>query len=68
MSPLTTVTNFTFDRFIGIIVRVFVNGPADLGSVVGKVIPITQKMLVDASLHFTFKVKIKGKWMIKGKE
>ena len=40
-------------------VRVFTNGPGDLGSITQK----TQKMLVDASLLNTqyYKVQIKGK-------
>ena len=44
-------------------VRVFTNGPGDLGSIPGRVIPKTQKMVLDASLlniqHY--KVRIKGK-------
>ena len=35
---------------VGIIVRVFANGPGDLGSIPGRVIPKTQKMLLDATL------------------
>ena len=31
-------------------VRVFANGPGDLGSIPGPVIPKTQKMVLDASL------------------
>ena len=41
----------------------FANGPGDLGSIPGRVIPKTQKMVLDASLlniqHY--KVRIKGK-------
>ena len=48
---------------IGPAVRVFANGPGDLGSIPGRVIPKTQKMVLDASLlniqHY--KVRIKGK-------
>ena len=48
---------------IGLGVRVFANGPGDLGSIPGRVIPKTQKMVLDASLlniqHY--KVRIKGK-------
>ena len=42
---------------------VFANRPGDLGSVPGRVIPKTQKMVLDASLLYThhFKVQIKGK-------
>ena len=48
---------------IGLGVRVFANGPGDLGSIPGRVIPKTQKMVLDASLLNTqhFKVRIKGK-------
>ena len=35
---------------IGLGVRVFANGPGDLGSIPGRVIPKTQKMVLDASL------------------
>ena len=42
---------------------VFANGPGDLGSIPGQVIPKTQKMVLDASLLNTqhYKVRIKGK-------
>ena len=40
-------------------VRVFANGQRDLGSIPGRVIPKTQKMVLDAALHY--KVRIKGK-------
>ena len=44
-------------------VRVFANGLGDLGSIPGRVIPKTQKMVLDASLLNTqhYKVRIKGK-------
>ena len=35
---------------IGMMVRVFPNGPGDLGSIPGRVIPKTQKMVLDTSL------------------
>ena len=43
--------------------RVFVNGPEDLGSIPDRVIPKTQKMVLDTSLLDTqhHKVRIKGK-------
>ena len=43
--------------------RVFANGPGDPGSIPGRVIPKTQKLLLDAALHNTrhYKVWIKGK-------
>ena len=48
---------------IGLGVRVFANGPGDLGSIPGRVIPKTQKMVLDASLLNTqhYKVRIKSK-------
>ena len=44
-------------------VRVFTNGPGDLGSIPGWVIPKTQKMVLDATLLNSqhHKVRIKGK-------
>ena len=44
-------------------VRVFANGPGDRGSIPGRVIPKTQKMVLDASLINIqqYKVGIKGK-------
>ena len=44
-------------------VRVFINGLGDLGSIPGRVIPKTQKMVLDATLLNTqhYKVRIKGK-------
>ena len=44
-------------------VRVFANGPGDLGSIPGRVIPKTLKKVLDASLLNTqhYKVRIKGK-------
>ena len=48
---------------IGVMVRVFAYGPVNLGSIPGRVIPKTQKMVSDASLLNTqhYKVRIKGK-------
>ena len=48
--------------YIGMMVRVFVNGSEDLGSIQGQVIPKTQKMLLDSSSLNTqhYKVWIKG--------
>ena len=47
---------------IGIMVKVFTNGPGDLGSISGPVTPKTQKMVLDTSLLNTqhYKVQIKG--------
>ena len=43
--------------------RVVTNGPWDLGSITGRVIPKTQKIVLDATLLNTQynKVRIKGK-------
>ena len=43
--------------------RVFANGPGDLGSVPGRVVPKTLQMVLDTSLLNTqqYKVSIKGK-------
>ena len=38
------------DQFIGLVGRVFANGPGDLGSIPGRVIPNTLKMVLDTSL------------------
>ena len=48
---------------IGIMVRVFANGPEDLGSITGRVLPKTQKIALDSTLLNTqhYKVRIKGK-------
>ena len=48
---------------MGLAVRVFANEPGDLGSIPGRVIPKTQKMVLDTSLLNTqhYKVRIKGK-------
>ena len=43
--------------------RVFANGPGDLGSIPGRVIPKTLKVVLDTTLLNTqkYKVRIKGK-------
>ena len=48
--------------YMCMMVRVFANGPGDQGSIPGRVIPKTQKMVLDASLLNTqqYKVGIKG--------
>ena len=50
-------------RLIGQVGRLFINGPEDLGSIPGRVIPKTLKMVLDTSLLNTqqYKVHIKGK-------
>ena len=52
-----------FVLVIGLMSRVFANGPGDRGSIPGRVVPKTQKMVLDATLLKTqhYKVRIKGK-------
>ena len=60
-----------FNQAIGLMSRVFANGPGDLGSIAGRVIPKTQKKkkkkkkkkVLDAALLNTqhYKVWVKGK-------
>ena len=54
---------YTFNRLMGQMGRVFTNGPGDQGSIPGRVIPKTLKMILDTSLLNTqqFKIFIKGK-------
>ena len=54
---------FVISRLIGLLGRVFTNGPGDLGSIPGRVIPETLKMVLDATFLNTqqYKVRIKGK-------
>ena len=56
-------TKCNFRIFIGLLGRVFANGPGDLGSILGRVIPKTLKMVLATSLLNTqqYKVRIKGK-------
>ena len=53
----------TFYLVIGIMVKVFATGLGDLGSITGRVIPKTLKMVLDAALLNTqhYEVRIKGK-------
>ena len=54
---------YSFNRAIGLMSRVFVNGPGGQGSIPGRVIPKTQKMVLDTSLLYTqhYKDTIKDK-------
>ena len=54
---------------IGVVGRVFTNGPGAWSSIPGRVIPKTQKMVLNATLLNTqyYKVRIKGKWSNPGK-
>ena len=51
------------NRAIDQLSRVFANAPGDRGSIPGRVIPKTQKMVLDAALFNTqhYKVRVKGK-------
>ena len=51
------------NRLIGLEGRVFANGPGDRGSIPGRVIPKTLKMVLDTSLLNTpqYKGRIKSK-------
>ena len=51
------------NQLIGLVNRMFTNGPADLGSILGHVTPKTLKMELHTSLLNTqqYKVHIKGK-------
>ena len=53
----------TCNRLIGLVGRVFPNGPGDLGSITGHVKPNTFKIVIDTSLLNTnqYKVRMKGK-------
>ena len=50
-------------QLIGLVGRVFANGPGDMGSISGRVVPKTLKMVLDTSSLNTqqYKVRIKGK-------
>ena len=52
-----------FVRAIGLMSRVFANGPGDQRSIPGRVIPKTLKMVLDSALLNTkhYKMRIKGK-------
>ena len=59
---LTNNNSFTHQA-IGLMSRLFANGPRDWGSIPGRVIPKTQKMVLDAASLSTrhYKVRIKSK-------
>ena len=52
-----------WNRLIGLVGRVFVNGPGELGSIPDRVIPKTLKMVLDTYLLNSqqYEVRIKGK-------
>ena len=49
----STQFSVQLDQLIGLEGRVFTNGPGDLGSILGHVIPKTLKMVLDTSLFNT---------------
>ena len=53
---------------IGMMVSVFANGPGDLGSIPSRVMPKTQKVVLDVALLNTqhYRVRIKGKVALSG--
>ena len=57
------MTVYKLSIITGLVGGVFTNGPEDLGSIPGCVIPKTLKMVLDTSLLNTqqYKVRIKGK-------
>ena len=42
--------------------RVFANGLGDRGSIPGRVMPKTKKILLDVTLHNTQRYKVRVKW------
>ena len=52
-----------YSYLIDLLGRAFANGPGDVGSIPGRIIPKTLKMVFDTSLLNTqqYKVRIKGK-------
>ena len=57
--------NLSFVPDIGMMVWVFANGPGDLGSIPGRVIPKTQKIVLDAPLLNTQHNKVRIKSIVK---
>ena len=55
---LASYMYFVYDRFIGIMVRVFANGLGNRYSIPGCVIPKTHKMVLDAPLLKTQYYKV----------
>ena len=47
---MKVLANKHLTTYIGLMSRVFANGPEDQGSIPGQVIPKTQKMVLDATL------------------
>ena len=59
---MCSIIYFLSNQAIGLMSRVFANGPEDQGSIPGRVILKIQKMVHDAALLNTqhYKVRIKG--------
>ena len=71
MKRTKTCTDFEFQQNLcfvmnGLVGRVFANGPGDLGSIPGRVVPKTFKMVLDTSLLNTqqYKVLSRVKWLL----
>ena len=60
---VSTIFTTVWNWLIGHVGRVFANGLEDMGSIPGRVIPKTLKMVLDSSLLNTqqYKLRIKGK-------
>ena len=58
-----TWDHITANYLIGLMSRVFAHGPGDRGSIPSRVLPKSQKMVLDSALLYTqhYKVGIKGK-------
>ena len=60
---MSSYGKYDFFTSYGLISRVLTNGPGDRGSILGRVIPKIQKLVLDAALLNTqhYKVNINGK-------
>ena len=69
ISTIVGLSNAKYDRFIGLVSRVFATGPGDLGSIPDRVIPKTFKMVLDTSLFNTqqYKYVSRVSWSNPGK-
>ena len=66
-SELSLISLYRILYFIGLMSRVFVNGPGDRGSIPGRVIPKTQKMVLDFALLNIQHYEVRVKWGNPGK-
>ena len=55
-------------KSINLISRVFANGPGDRGSILDRVIPKTEKLVLDAASLNTQHYKVRVKWSNPGME